>query len=468
MSTHVAPAPLGREATRLAAVARYNILDTPSEPAFDRIAEAAALICGTPIGAVDIVDADRIWTKAGYGIEAGLSSVRQPGLCGSTVEQDEPWVVEDAAHDPRCAGNAVVAALGVRFYAGVPLISPDGHRLGAVCAIDTEPGTVTEGQLRHLQTLAALVVDALELRLEARRTVEREAGLRRQAEELAGALQASLMPPRPPAVPEMEVATRYLAGEQGLLVGGDFFDVFRLGPNDWGILLGDVCGKGARPASLAALARWAIRAAAVHHFSPSAVLADVNSVFAADAADGADDDSYCSTVFARLELDRCGAWLTVANCGHPQPVLVRRSGRIEPRSLPTQPVGLFETIEPRDDRVGLGPGDSLVFYTDGITEARSRDGEFFGEERLLELLGGLAGAPAEEIADAVVAAAAGFAAGPDGGCNLSDDVALLVVRVPDQAGLDPLARLAAATGVPVEELTLPAYPKDSGPGAPCS
>ena len=456
MTTIVDATPSDEEA-RVEAVRRYGILDSPREGAFDRIAATAASLFGVRSAAVSFVDADRIWVKAGVGLGSVTEYVREPGLCSSAVDQAGPWVVTDALIDPRACDNPMVTTLGLRFYAGVPLTTPDGLRVGTLCVFDPEPRSVTEVELDHLEALAHLVVDALELRLEARLTVEREEGLRRQAEELAGALQASLLPPRPPDVPQMELASRYLAGETGLQVGGDFFDVFRLGHNDWGIVLGDVCGKGARPASMAMLARWAIRGASVHEFSPSSVLRDVNSVFARD--DRAGDDRYCSAVFARLELDTCGAWLTVANAGHPRPILVRKSGKVEVRSEATIPIGLFDTIDPSDDRVGLGPGDALVFYTDGITEARAAGrADTFGEEGLLEVLSGLTGAPAELMADRVIQAAARFSSG-----SLDDDVAILVVRVPDDAGRDPLGRITAATGLTADRLKLPGYPKDTGP-----
>jgi sigma-B regulation protein RsbU (phosphoserine phosphatase) len=290
----------------------------------------------------------------------------------------------------------------------------------------------------------------------ARRTVDRADRLRREAEELADALQASLLPPLAPDLPGMELATRYLAGEQGLKVGGDFFDVFRLASNDWGIVLGDACGKGARPASLAALARWTIRASSVYQFNPSDVLPDVNAVLLADNEAG-HDDQFCTAVFSRLELDTCGAWLTVASAGHPLPVLVRRAGRVEVRGCATLPLGMFDTIAPIDERVGLGPGDALVLYTDGITEARDDTGETFGEARLTQTLQGLTGEPAPVMADGIISAARRFSGG-----RLVDDVAIVVVRVPDDADQQPLARVSAATGLSPDQLNLPDYHHENG------
>ena len=441
------------ESGRMDAVRRYEILDTPPDGAFERIAALAARIFGVPIAIVSVVDRDRIWFKAHHGLPDVFEIGRDPGLCASAVLQHDAWVVTDAAVDPRTLANPLVAGeLGLRFYAGVPLTTNDGFNLGTLCVIDREPRQVTDDEVDTLKALAGLVTDALELRLSARETVRQESELRRQAEVLADALQASLLPPTPPLLPGMELASRYQPGQRDLEVGGDFYDVFRLAPNDWGVVVGDVCGKGARAASLTALARWTIRAAAVHRFGPAAVLSDLNTALLTDGEPDA-DDHFCSAVFARVELDTCGAWITLASAGHPRPVVVRRAGWIDIRGHVGLPLGMFADAATADDRVGLGPGDALVVFTDGITEARNADGEQFGEEALGEVLLDCAGLTAEEMADRVVGAAATFADG-----TLRDDVAVVVLRVPDDAGSDPVGRITRATGLEAGELNLPGYP----------
>jgi sigma-B regulation protein RsbU (phosphoserine phosphatase) len=449
------------EALRLEAVRRYEILDTPADGTFDRITRLAARIFDVPIAIVSIVDADRIWFKSHHGLPDVHETGRDPGLCASAILQNEPWVVTDAGRDPRTLANPLVASgLGLRFYVGIPLTTPDGFNLGTLCVIDQQPRTVTTDEVDSLQDLAALVVDELELRLRSRRVVDAEARLRKEAEQLADTLQASLLPPKPPTVPGMDIAARFHAGEVGLQIGGDFYDVFRLGTNDWGIVLGDACGRGAAPASLAATARWCMRAAAGHDLTPSAVLRSVNATLLEET--GA-DDQFCTALFARLELDTCGAWVTVANAGHPLPVMVRASEELARRGTSTLPLGLFPDLEATDERIGLGPGDFLVMYTDGITEARSPDGAFFGEDGLTSVLQSCAGAAsAADVADALMGAAAAWSSGA-----FSDDSAVLVVRVPGDAGADPVSRLEEATGVPVDELALPGYPHESdGHGAP--
>ncbi|HWC11414.1 MAG TPA: SpoIIE family protein phosphatase, partial [Acidimicrobiales bacterium] len=269
---------------------------------------------------------------------------------------------------------------------------------------------------------------------------------------LAATLQASLLPPTPPSVPGMEVATRYSPADVCLDVCGDFYDVFRVAANDWGVVLGDVCGKGARAAALTALTRYTLRAATFHHFLPSAVLEEVNGAIVADSQPEA-DDRFCTLIFARLQLDTCGAWVTLAAAGHPRPIVIRRAGWIDVRGQIGTPLGLFDAPVLGDDRVGLGPGDALVFCTDGVTEARDGAGEMFGDEALPDALLDCAGKSAETIVERIVEDARAFAAGG----KLDDDMAVLVVRVPDEAKEDPIGRLASATGLPPDQLPVPGY-----------
>lgn len=178
------------EAARMAAVRRYEVLDTPPDGAYDRIAAIAARVCGTPISTITIVDVDRIWFRAAHGLEVDEIG-RDPGLCASAILHPGPYVVEDAVNDPRALENPLVRGeLGLRFYAAVPLTSGDGHRLGTLNVIDTEPRKLTADQLATLDDLARVVMDELEMRLEARRSVALAA--RREAAEFRDHLLSGL------------------------------------------------------------------------------------------------------------------------------------------------------------------------------------------------------------------------------------------------------------------------------------
>lgn len=157
------------EQERLAALKRYNILDTPPDGAFDHITTLAAAFFKVPIAIVSIVDYDRIWFKSHHGIDVQQIG-RDPGLCASAILQDTPWIITDAKFDPRTLANPLVAGeFGLRFYAGAPLRTSDGFNLGMICVIDQQPRLVTDEEVNVLKILAALVMDELELRLAAKK-----------------------------------------------------------------------------------------------------------------------------------------------------------------------------------------------------------------------------------------------------------------------------------------------------------
>lgn len=160
------PAPLpSHEQQRLAALRSYEVLDTQAEAAFDNLVRFAASITATPIALVSLIDADRQWFKARVGLELAETH-RDLAFCAHTIlNPHEPLIVEDATRDPRFADNALVTgAPDIRFYAGVPLVNPEGHAIGTLCVIDRKPRTVTGEQLEALTRLAETVGTTLELR----------------------------------------------------------------------------------------------------------------------------------------------------------------------------------------------------------------------------------------------------------------------------------------------------------------
>jgi PAS domain S-box-containing protein len=152
------------ERERLAALRRSRLLDTLPERVFDDLAEIVSAICGTPIGLVTLVDEHRQWFKARVGLEERETS-RDVAFCAYTILHEEGLEVPDATADPRFADNPLVTGpMHLRFYAGVPLRDPDGHALGAVCALDRRPRTLTPPQRRALRALSHQAADALKLR----------------------------------------------------------------------------------------------------------------------------------------------------------------------------------------------------------------------------------------------------------------------------------------------------------------
>jgi hypothetical protein len=157
------------EAERIAAVRRLAILDTPAEAALDQIAALAAAFFDVPMAVVSIVDTDRVFFKARHGLDV-IQVDRGPSLCSVAILGDGPHVVTDAALDPFARANPLVAGeFGLRFYAGVPLTTQDGYKLGTLCVMDTRPRLVTEYEIRVLTHLAALAVRQMEDRVDGRR-----------------------------------------------------------------------------------------------------------------------------------------------------------------------------------------------------------------------------------------------------------------------------------------------------------
>jgi hypothetical protein len=159
------------ETERISELKFYNILDTPAEEAFDRIATIAAEFFNTPIALISLVDENRIWFKARHGLGAD-EIPRVPGLCASAILSDDVYVVKNAVCDVRTKDNPlVVGPLGLRFYAAAPLITRDGFRLGTLNVIDTKEREFSPGDAYLLKQLAAVVVDLMEVRLAARQTI---------------------------------------------------------------------------------------------------------------------------------------------------------------------------------------------------------------------------------------------------------------------------------------------------------
>ncbi len=406
------------ELERLAAVRRYDVLDTPPDGAFERVTALAARLFDVPIAIVSIVDQDRIWFKSHHGLDVDETG-REAGLCASAILQGEPWVVTDASVDPRTLANPLVAGTqGLRFYLGVPLTTADGYNLGTLCVMDKRPRTVSDSDIATLSDLAVMVVDELELRLAAHRTVEAEHRLREQAELFSAALQTSLLPPCLPVIPGLEIAALFRPAG-GAQVGGDFYDLFPVTPHTWGCVIGDVCGKGPVAASRSALARYGIRGAAVHGDSPAATLHRVNQALLADGS--LDDDSFCTLVLAVIEPTDRRFRVRVAVGGHPLPTLLRRDGSVGTVGRPGSIVGSFRDTEFFDDEVIVEPGDTLVLVTDGVQEIHTAAG-VTGRTEFEERLSACAGMAPTAVIDHLAAA-----------MNVNDDdAAILALHAMDR------------------------------------
>jgi sigma-B regulation protein RsbU (phosphoserine phosphatase) len=403
------------EPQRLDAVRRYDVLDTPPDGAFERVTAMAARLFDVPISIVSIVDSDRIWFKSHHGLDVDEIG-REPGLCASAILQDGPWLVTDAACDPRTLANPLVAGeFGLRFYAGVPLTTHDGYNLGTLCVIDREPRQVSDEEVATLRDLASVVMDELELRLSARHTVTLQEQLRQQAEDVARALQESLLPAELPKVPGLDLQARYHVADRDR-VGGDFYDVF---PCDAGVavVVGDACGKGAKAAALTGTARWCLRTVALGAWTPAQALHRLNEVIVR----GHDSpERYATLALASVQpLAGGGADLTLALAGHPHPLVLRRDGTIDAIGVTAPVAGWLPDVTYTDVTVQLGRGDILVMFTDGTLDVISGRGSM-DDTHLRSLLTAVPGRTATQVAETLDERLSRS--------RLSDDAAFLVIQ----------------------------------------
>jgi serine phosphatase RsbU (regulator of sigma subunit) len=242
---------------------------------------------------------------------------------------------------------------------------------------------------------------------------------------IAQVLQRSLLPPNIPSVPGLTAAVRFIAAGEGIEVGGDFYDFFPARPDSVAALIGDVCGKGPEAASVTALARHTLRAAAAYESRPSAVLALLHRAL----REARDDGRFCTVAYCDFEMRRDGVRMTLSCGGHPLPLVLRASGAVEPVGRLGTLLGADVTPVLADVSLELGAGDLVVLYTDGVTEVRADREEIFGHRDLAALLAHCRGlgpdGVAQRIQDAVLEAAGG---------RPRDDIAALVVaptRRPD-------------------------------------
>jgi len=246
---------------------------------------------------------------------------------------------------------------------------------------------------------------------------------RARLQDALAVLQQSLLPATIPDVPGVTTAAYYHTASPDEL-GGDFYDIFAIDGDRWAFFLGDVCGKGPDAAAVTSVARYTLRAAAMHN--PAAALGTLNAVLHERYASG--DLRYCTAVFGTLrsDLDTGRVAVRFASGGHPPPLLIRANGSSDfLLSEDGTLIGILPSSQFPQTDVVLDPGDMLLLYTDGLTEARvNRARDFYGPEALQTLASRHAGTSPTALVEALSDVLAGF------GPRLADDTALLVLGAP--------------------------------------
>jgi phosphoserine phosphatase RsbU/P len=363
----------------------------------------------------------------------GFLTTTPDGLIVKTNATFRTWVQREAAEMVGEATFADLLTVGSRIYYGthvapsilmsdrvqevaLDLVRGDGTRLPVLMNASLARGD--DGTPRAVRIA---VFDATERRsyeLQLLDAKQRAEASEREARALARTLQQTLIPPSPPTIPGLELATAYHPAGHGAEVGGDFYDVFRVGPDDWVVTLGDVCGKGYEAAVVTTLVRHTVRALCVGEDRPSVVLSALDRVLHEHPT-----DRFCTAVLLRLRPEG-GSWLvTLALGGHPPPLLLRPGRPPEPCGTHGPLLGVVDRATYADTTLRLEPGDALLLYTDGIIEGR-RSGELYGDDRLIATAERLGPDPAA-LVDVLVRELLAFQDG-----TLRDDVALVALGPP--------------------------------------
>ncbi len=304
---------------------------------------------------------------------------------------------------------------GFRGHAIVPLIA-DGISTGALAINSREPRLLNKDELNFLQLMAnqaAIAIETNRLHLEEieRQRIEEELAVGRQ-------IQLSLLPKSLPIIPGWEFAVHYEAAHQ---VGGDFYDLFELPKREKqiGLFIGDVSGKGVPAALFMAMSRTMIRSTVLSGLSPSQALIRANELIQKDSQ----ADLFLSVVC--VSLDTKTGRFTYANAGHNRPILLQaNTGSTTELKARGIIMGEFEAIELEEDELELLPGDALVCYTDGVTDAINAQQESFSEERLLKIISSHYEVTAEEMLAAILDDIQRFT----GDTDQIDDMTLIIVR----------------------------------------
>jgi sigma-B regulation protein RsbU (phosphoserine phosphatase) len=351
----------------------------------------------------------RVDVKHGQRVQGKLRAAASEGIVGAAATLKEPVVVPDVTVDPRY----LMVNPETRSELAIPMM----HKGKVIGVLDLESPQLNYFTEDHIQTLSILASN-LAVSLENARLYQQvardEARLERDL-QAAKRIQGALLRPVPTEDFGLDMAARYLSARE---VGGDLYEFLRYGPQQLGIALGDVSGKGTAAALYGAVAIGIMRSLSPQKLQPAEFLKAMNQIVGERRIEG----RFMTICFATWQKGR--SKLRVANAGQSQPLLYKdgRCGKVE---LTGFPLGIFEDVTYDEWGVTLDPGDVLVFHSDGIAETPNSENQFFGTERLRKLIEDHHDLSAGDLADRVFREVDWFSQG----APLADDRTLVVLKV---------------------------------------
>jgi phosphoserine phosphatase RsbU/P len=351
----------------------------------------------------------RLDVKHGQRVQGKLRAAATEGLVGAAATLREPVVVPDVTADPRY----LMVNPETRSELAIPMM----HKGKVIGVLDLESPQLNYFTEDHVQTLSILAAN-LAVSVENARLYEQVAdGEARMERDLQAAkrIQGALLRPVPTDDYGLDVAARYISARE---VCGDLYEFLRYGPQQLGIALGDVSGKGTAAALYGAVAIGIMRSLAPQKLQPAEMLRQMNQLVGERRIEG----RFMTACFATWQKGR--QKLRVANAGQSQPLLYK-GGRCDKIELTGFPLGIFEEVHYDEWNVTLGVGDILVFHSDGIAETANTEGQFFGTTRLMRLIEQHHELTATEISDTVLREVDWFTQS----APLGDDRTLVVLKV---------------------------------------
>jgi len=351
----------------------------------------------------------RVDVKHGQRVQGKLRAAASEGIVGAAATLRQPVLVPDVTADPRY----IMANPETRSELAIPMM----HKGRVIGVLDLESPQLNYFTDDHVQTLSILAAN-FAVSLENARLYEQvardEARLDRDL-QAAKRIQGALLRSVPSDDYGLDMAARYLSARE---LGGDLYEFLRYGPQQLGVALGDVSGKGTAAALYGAVAIGIMRSLAPQKLQPAEMLRQMNEIIGERRIEG----RFMTACFASWQKNR--SKLRVANAGQSQPLLYKdgRCGKVE---LTGFPLGIFEDVTYDEWGVTLDPGDILVFHSDGIAETANSEGQFFGMERLRKIIEDHHKLNAAELIDRVFSEVDWFSQS----APLSDDRTLVVLKV---------------------------------------